>query len=78
VWEVPTWVDFAAAGELFEWGAIEIPTLFDQPATWADSHAFVIPNSEARPVEGEKLQAVLEVISWMNKNSLFWATAGHI
>ena len=26
----------------------------------------------------EKLAAVLEVIAWMNKNSLFWATAGHI
>jgi multiple sugar transport system substrate-binding protein len=78
VWEVPTMVDLAAKGELAEWGAVEIPTWFGQPATWADSHAFAIPNSEAKPITEEKLAAVLEVIAWMNKNSLFWATAGHI
>lgn len=78
VWEVPTMVDLAAKGELFDWGAVEIPNWFGQPATWADSHAFAIPNSEAKPITEEKLAAVLEVIAWMNKDSLFWATAGHI
>lgn len=78
VWEVPTMVDLAARGELFDWGAIAYPVLFDQPATWADSHCFAIPQSARRPMTDEKLQAVLEVIAWMNKNSLFWATAGHI
>jgi multiple sugar transport system substrate-binding protein len=78
VWEVPTMVDLAAKGELFDWGAVRIPVWFDQPATWADSHAFAIPNSEVKPITEEKLAAVLEVIAWMNKNSLFWATAGHI
>jgi multiple sugar transport system substrate-binding protein len=78
VWEVPTMVDLAAKGELFDWGAVRVPVWFDQPATWADSHAFAIPNSEAKPITPEKLAAVLEVIAWMNKNSLFWATAGHI
>jgi multiple sugar transport system substrate-binding protein len=78
VWEVPTMVDLAAKGELFDWGAAEIPTWFAEPATWADSHAFAIPNSEAKPITPEKVAAVMEVISWMNKNSLFWATAGHI
>lgn len=78
VWEVPTMVDLAAKGALFDWGAVRVPVWFDQPATWADSHAFAIPNSEAKPITPEKLAAVLEVIAWMNKNSLFWATAGHI
>lgn len=78
VWEVPTMVDLAAKGELFDWGAVRVPVWFDQPATWADSHAFAIPNSEVKPITEEKLAAVLEVIAWMNKNSLFWATAGHI
>ena len=78
VWEVPTMVDLAAKGELFDWGAIRIPVLFDKPATWADSHAFAIPNDAKKPITPEKLAAVLEVISWINKNSLFWATAGHI
>jgi multiple sugar transport system substrate-binding protein len=78
VWEVPTMVDLAARGELFDWGAIAYPVLFDQRANWADSHCFAVPHSPRRPVEGERLAAVLEVLSWMNKNSLAWAEAGHI
>ncbi len=76
VWEVPTMVDLAAKGELFDWGAMAIPVLFDQPATWADSHTFAIPNNP--DMTPEKRAAVLEVIAWMNKNSITWASAGHI
>ena len=76
VWEVPTMVDLAADGKLFEWGAVELPVIFDHASTYADSHAFAIPNgSDMTP---EKRAAVLEVMGWISKNSLFWATAGHI
>lgn len=79
VWEVPTMTDLAAKGELgFEWGAVAVPTFFDHPATWADSHGFAIPNNVGKEVTAEKKAAVLEVISWMNKNSISWANAGHI
>ena len=79
VWEVPTLTDLAAKGELgFEWGAVALPTFFDHPATWADSHAFAIPNNVGKEMTPEKKAAVLEVISWMNENSLAWADAGHI
>lgn len=79
VWEVPTMTDLAASGELgFEWGAIALPTFFDHPATWADSHGFAIPNNVGKEMTPEKKAAVLEVISWMNENSLAWADAGHI
>lgn len=78
VWEVPTMVDLHAKGELFEWGAVMLPTLFDHPATWADSHAFAIPNRVGNELSAEKRAAVLQVIAWMNKNSLAWADAGHI
>jgi multiple sugar transport system substrate-binding protein len=78
VWEVPTMVDLKAKGELFEWGAVQLPTFFDHPATWADSHAFAIPNNVGKAMTPEKKQAVLEVIAWMNKHSTFWATAGHL
>ena len=70
VWEVPTFTDLAAKGELFNWGAVALPTFFDHPATWADSHAFAIPNNVGKEMTAEKKAAVLEVISWMNKNSL--------
>ncbi len=78
VWEVPTMTDLAAKGELFNWGAIELPVFFDHPATWADSHAFAIPNRVGNELTPEKRAAVLQVIAWMNNNSTFWATAGHI
>jgi multiple sugar transport system substrate-binding protein len=78
VWEVPTMTDLKAKGELFEWGAVPIPTFFGHPATWADSHAFAIPNNVGKPMTAEKRKAVMQVIAWMNKHSTFWATAGHL
>jgi multiple sugar transport system substrate-binding protein len=78
VWEVPTMTDLKAKGELFDWGAVALPTFFDHPATWADSHAFAIPNRVGNEVSAEKRAAVMQVIAWMNKNSLAWADAGHI
>ena len=78
VWEVPTMTDLKAKGSLFEWGAVPIPTFFAHPATWADSHAFAIPNNVGKPMTAEKRKAVMQVIAWMNKHSTFWATAGHL
>jgi multiple sugar transport system substrate-binding protein len=78
VWEVPTMTDLKAKGKLFEWGAVQLPTFFSHSATWADSHAFAIPNNVGRAMTAEKKHAVLEVIAWMNKHSTFWATAGHL
>ncbi len=76
VWEVPTMTDLHAKGSLGDWGAVEIPTLLDQPATWADSHAFAIPTG--RDMTPEKRQAVMEAIGWMEKHAIRWADAGHI
>ncbi|MDF2370935.1 MAG: extracellular solute-binding protein [Rhizobiaceae bacterium] len=78
VWEVPTMTDLHAQGNLFEWGAVELPVIFDHPSTYADSHAFAIPANKGREMSDAKHDAVLEVMSWISKNSLFWATAGHI
>jgi multiple sugar transport system substrate-binding protein len=78
VWEVPTMVDAEKAGKLFEWGAVELPVIFDHASTYADSHTFAIPNNKGEEMSAEKHDAVLEVMSWISKNSLFWATAGHI
>lgn len=76
VWEVPTFKDLEAKGSLGGWGAVEIPTLLDEPATWADSHAFAIPTG--RDLTPEKRKAVMEVIGWMEKHAIRWADAGHI
>ena len=72
-------VDLAKQNKLgFEWGAMQIPMLFDHPATWADSHAFAIPNRKGNEISPEKLKAVLTTIAWINKHSIDWASAGHI
>jgi multiple sugar transport system substrate-binding protein len=77
-WEVPTFTDLAAKGEMFEWGAVQLPVIFDQPAAWSDSHAFVIPANAGKEADPEKRAAVLQVIKWMDEHSLDWAGAGHI
>jgi multiple sugar transport system substrate-binding protein len=78
VWEVPTMTDLQAQGKLFNWGAIELPVMFNHPCTYEDSHAFAIPANAGKTPTPEKHAAVLEVIKWMSNHSLFWATAGHI
>ncbi len=78
VWEVPTMVDLAKNGKLFDWGAIQIPVIFDQPATWADSHSFAIPDRKGNPVSPEKRKLVLDAVHWFNVHSLEWAGGGHI
>lgn len=78
VWEVPTMTDLYKNGKLFEWGAIELPVFFDKPCTYADSHTFAIPVNKGKEMPAEKRAAVLSIISWIDKHSLFWATAGHI
>lgn len=78
VWEVPTMTDLNAQGKLFDWGAVELPVIFDMPSTYADSHAFALPLNQGKDMTPEKRAAVLEVIGWIEKNSLLWATAGHI
>ena len=76
VWEVPTMADMHAKGKLFEWGAVELPVIFDKPATYSDSHVFAIPAGSSQ--DPDKRAAVLKVMSEILNGSLFWATAGHI
>jgi multiple sugar transport system substrate-binding protein len=78
VWEVPTMVDLAKKGQLFDWGAIQIPTFYAHPATWADSHSFAIPNRQGNPVDAAKRKEVLDAIHWFNEHSLEWAGGGHV
>ena len=78
VWEIPTMVDLAKKGKLFDWGAIQIPALYAHPATWADSHAFAIPNRQGNAVPPAKRALVLQTIHWFNEHSLAWAGGGHI
>lgn len=63
--------------EDLNFGVIPYPTLYDNPAGWANSHSFVIPVQRGG-VDKEKLDAVLAFVNWMTENSYLWALAGHI
>ena len=78
VWEVPTFTDLHAKGSLADWSAAVVPPLMGAEATWADSHAFALPQQPGKEPDPEKRKAVMEVIGWMEKHALRWADAGHI
>ncbi|WHZ01463.1 ABC transporter substrate-binding protein [Neobacillus sp. YX16] len=59
-----------------EFVALPIPQLFDQPATWGDSHLFVIPKQEKQT--DEKKVASLTFANWITEHSASWAKAGHV
>jgi multiple sugar transport system substrate-binding protein len=53
------------------------PAIFDQAATWADSHMWVIPSTlQAR--SQERYDAALGLLAWINDNSIHWARTGHL
>jgi multiple sugar transport system substrate-binding protein len=70
-WEVPTFLD---AGIPFD--VMPMPTVFDQPATFGDSHVFVLPKQD-NP-DPERREATYRVVATMLANSQLWAQGGHV
>lgn len=62
--------------ENLDFVAIPIPQLFDQQATWGDSHVFVLPRQDNQ--SEEKKIASLQFANWIADNSASWAKAGHV
>ena len=52
------------------------PQVYGNPATWSDSHSFVIPHQ--RSASPDRLDAVMQFISYVQKNAITWAKGGHI
>ena len=55
-------------------GATTIPQLFDKPATWGDSHTFIIPKQKNK----ERQIAAIKFANWVTSHGSKWAVAGHI
>lgn len=73
-----TWVvDQYDKDAKFDYEATNFPTLYDQPAVWADSHTWTIPaQKDADPV---KYRAALEFINYLWQHDADWALGtGHI
>lgn len=62
--------------EDLDFGVIPLPNLFDQPATWGDSHSIFLP---IQPKEdAEKAQAALQFANFIAEKGEIWSRAGHI
>lgn len=72
VWATGTW---EATKEL-EFGAMPIPKIFDQDATWGDSHTLILPVTKSE--DPEKRKAAVTFADWIAENGQVWAKAGHI
>ena len=53
------------------------PAIFDEAATWADSHMWVVP-STLQTRSQERYDAALQLLSWINDASIHWARTGHL
>ena len=76
-----TWVvDFYAAEAAKEdvtldnYYVADFPTLFETGATWADSHMWAVPST----IEGDKKEAALKVLAFINEHNIDWARTGHM
>ena len=70
-WEVTTYEAMK-----LPFGMRTVPTVFDRPATQADSHTFVIPRDAGR--SPARLDAALAFISRLVNKGLDWAKGGHV
>lgn len=70
-WEITT----AQSVKGLTFGMVPIPTLYDQPATQADSHTFILPRKNRS--DEQRLQA-MKFIKAMLEQSLTWAKGGHV
>lgn len=70
-WELPYLQD-----SLENLGAAPFPTVFEQPGSYTDSHAFVLPRQN--DPDPERVRAAHEFVALMLKNSMTWGEAGHL
>ncbi|OIP82422.1 MAG: sugar ABC transporter substrate-binding protein [Rhodobacterales bacterium CG2_30_65_12] len=78
-WVVDFYTAEAAKEEvgLNNYQVADFPTLFDEGATWADSHMWAIPAS-LKANDPEKFQAALKVLAFINDHNVDWARTGHM
>ncbi len=55
----------------------DFPTLFDEGATWADSHMWAIP-APLKANDPDTYAAALQVLAFINDHNIDWARTGHM
>lgn len=77
---LPTGVWFTSTLEAtngLEFGAIPFPQIYDKPATWIDSHNFILP-IQKKGQDENKVRASMTFAKWVTDNAAEWSKAGHI
>ncbi|MDO3409998.1 ABC transporter substrate-binding protein [Saccharibacillus sp. CPCC 101409] len=59
-----------------DFGVVPMPQIYDQPATWGDSHTLALPKHGKE--DPAKQKAALTFAKWLADNGEMWAKAGHI
>lgn len=72
VWATGTWESTKG----LDFGAMPIPKIFDQEATWGDSHTIILPTTKDN--DPAKRKAAMVFANWIADNGQIWAKAGHI
>ena len=62
-------------GALKNYYVHNFPTVYDAPAAWANSHAWIIPQG-VNP-DPDRLEATLTFLAYLNDNNIEWARTGH-
>ncbi|MCM3626602.1 extracellular solute-binding protein [Paenibacillus glycanilyticus] len=62
--------------DALSFGVVPLPTIYDKPAAWADSHTLAIPSQHDMPKE--KRDAAMIFMKWLGEHGAKWAEAGHI
>ncbi|CAM3777856.1 extracellular solute-binding protein [Aeromicrobium ponti] len=62
--------------EGLDFGATTIPQLYDQKATWGDSHTLVLPVQKEE--DPKRQEAAATFANWLAENGAMWAKAGHV
>ena len=62
-------------GALKNYYVHNFPTIFDQPAAWANSHSWIIP--QGLDPDPARLEATLAFLKYLNDNNIEWARTGH-
>jgi multiple sugar transport system substrate-binding protein len=70
-WETP-----AFQKSIKRLGASPMPTLFGTPASYADSHSFVLPSRLVH--DDARLQRTYELVTGLMQDAVVWAQGGHI
>ena len=71
IWQIN---DLEASG--LNWKMSALPTIGDQPASWANSHHFFLTDQAAQ--DTDRANAAKTFIGWMSKQSSAWSKAGMI